>query len=325
MASDVRLCVIGAGAQALERLYPGFARLRGGHVAATADRDRERARAAASAYDLSASYIDYQMMLDAEVPDGVVVTGGPEFQAMTAMGLLRSGYRVLTTTPPAASSEQCAELATVQRQTGRMCMVGFGKRFVPAYVAAKRVVDGPEFGVPALFALSSMTGPVKSAADLFLGPAIDTIDLAPHFFGPVTQVRADRSARTAFGIRLAFANGATGTLELTNQAEAGRDWEHVVLTSGHTVDIRVTDAVEMVAHKAGRPFASHQTDGPARDPVADGYAGALQEFVDAIASNREPVSSIASACHTMALVEAIRDSAESGEPVDVVPQAQETS
>jgi predicted dehydrogenase len=51
--------------------------------------------------------------------------------------------------------------------------------------------------------------------------------------------------------------------------------------------------------------------------VETGFQPELAEFVDAVRSGREPESSIASACETMRLYEAIAQAAEHGRPVEL--------
>ena len=76
----------------------------------------------------------------------------------------------------------------------------------------------------------------------------------------------------------------------------------------------------MIAFHKDRPIAAHKPEfvaGNSDSLVETGFVGELQAFVDAIASDTTPESSIECAVHTMKIVDAIRLSTETGQPTSI--------
>ncbi|MFW6163652.1 MAG: Gfo/Idh/MocA family protein [Planctomycetota bacterium] len=193
MSDAVRLCLIGAGRHASRNIYPCLHFLQGAEVAANADLELPRAEAAAAAFGIPRSYDDYHAMLDAEQPDGVIICVGPEFHASAAIELMEAGYHVYTEKPNAPTFARSRQVLAVQRRTGRVCMVGYKKRFAPAYREARAVIDSEDFGEPSLLTLLRTAWHKPDADPMrehLLGWGCHTLDLTTWLFGPVRQVAA---------------------------------------------------------------------------------------------------------------------------------------
>ena len=145
-AGPARLCIIGAGRHATRNLYPCFPLLRNAAVVANADLDRDKARSLASGHGIPASYADYREMVEKEKPDGVMVCVGPDFHAQVAIELLGAGIHVFTEKPPARDAAQARLVRDAWEKSGRICLTGFKKRFVPAYAKAKAIMESDRFG-----------------------------------------------------------------------------------------------------------------------------------------------------------------------------------
>src|SRR5947207_3417499 len=125
--SDPRVCVIGAGSLSSRRIYP-YIGLAGGRLVGVCDLVKSHAERNAGRFG-GAAYDDWDVMLDREKPDGVIVCIGPEEHAMLATAVLRKGYPVYTEKPPAATSQQALTVARVARETGLLCTTAFKKRY----------------------------------------------------------------------------------------------------------------------------------------------------------------------------------------------------
>ncbi len=324
MADAVRLCVIGAGAHARRNIYPSLFRLTGTQVTANCDLKEQQARETARRHAIPNSYADYHRMIQAEKPDGAIICIGPEAHAAMAIELMEHGLHVYTEKPNAPSLERSMAVLQTQQRTGRVCMVGYKKRFAPAYRKARQLIDDPQFGRPlAMSVVRSCGGGEVGAADMrthLLDWSCHTLDVATYLLGPVRHVRTEAcpGERYAYAVSLGHHNGAAGVQVFTNGPAVPE--ESVYIAGAGGVTINVGNSVEMQASRRGQPFTAHQpsfTVGCCFSDVEQGFAGELQEFVDAIAERREPESSIARATHTLAVFEAMWTSAQTGRVEEV--------
>ena len=324
MKNRVRLCMIGAGRHASRNIYPCFRLLKGMEVVANADLDEERARAAASLNGIPRSYTDYREMLEKEKPGGVIVCVGPDFHAKTAIELMQAGYHVYTEKPPAIDSEQFRQVLAVQRQTGRICMAAFKKRFAPCYVKAKALLEREDFGQPAVLSIVRTSGNYGDGDDprswYLLDSAIHVVDLAAWLFGRIEEVHAMRGPASSYAVNLKYANGAVGTLTLTDRMSYRRGWELVTMIGTGGVCAQVDNSVEMTAFHFDQPIAAHKPEfvaGSSNSLVELGFVGELQAFVDAARSGTMPDASAEETGHTMEILSAIRRSMAAGTPSQV--------
>jgi predicted dehydrogenase len=259
-------------------------------------------------------------MLEAEQPDGVVVCVGPDFHPKCAIELMDAGYHVYTEKPPATDLDQCRRVLATQQRTGRICMTAFKKRFAPAYVKAKALLADDSHGEPALLSIVRTSGAYGSGDSYLLDSAIHVVDLAAFLCGPVRSVFAVKGPDASYSISLTFAGSAVGTLSLTDRMSYRRGWEQVTLVTTTGLCVQVDNSVEMIAFQYDQPVAAHKPEfvaGSSHSSVEMGFVGELQAFVDAIAEGTTPESSIAQATHTMAVIDAIRASLQTGQPTDV--------
>lgn len=324
MSRPVRLCVIGAGRHASKHIYPCFPHLKEARITANADLDSLRSCDLAGKFGVPSSYTDYREMLREEKPDGVLVCVGPDFHARAAMELMEMGYHVYTEKPPAVDADQAALVLAVKQRTGRICMTGFKKRFTPAYMKTREIVSGEDFGEPCLLSILRTSGPYGNTGDpraqYLLDSAIHAIDLATYLFGPVARVFAWQKSPANYGISVEFTGGAVGTLSFTDRMSYARGWEQVTCIGSSGICVQIDNSVEMIAFHKDQPVAAHKPEfvaGNSDSLVETGFVGELQAFVDAIASDTTPESSIECAVHTMKIVDAIRLSTETGQPTSI--------
>lgn len=328
MAKPVRICLIGAGRHARRNIYPNLFRLTGAEIPANCDLDESLAQEGARRHAIARSYADYGKMLEAEKPDGAIVCVGHEGHATLAIDLMQRGLHVYVEKPNAPSLERSLATLETQQSTGRICMVGYKKRFAPAYRKARDLIADPQFGKPLAMSVIRSCGGGADAPDLrrhLLDWTCHTLDLALYLLGPSRHVRTDpaemESGRYAFLVSVSHVGGAVSTQLFSNGPRIPGESVYVTGSGGRV--IRVENSIDMVALDRGKPFDAHKpsfTTGGSTSDIEQGFAGELQEFVDAIAENREPESSIAQATHTMAVFEAMWKSADSGKVEEVTYQ-----
>lgn len=330
----VRLGVIGCGRFCTSAIFPVL------HLApialqAVCDMDEEKAQTAATAFGAPRWYRDHCRMLEAEQLDAVIVVIGPQAHPTLAMELMRRGLHVYIEKPPARTSVEAAEMLRVSRQTGRLCAVGFMKRFAIGYRMAKAISQTPEFG-PVTFVEAKLTygnfvptWVERLTPNAFLlDHSIHHLDLIQHLAGPVDRVSAELAdrgeGRLALAVSLRFRSGAVGTLHLSSLESRGHPTERLHLVGvGQSV---LVDNLLRVTHYRDAPLAGPerlldlQRDAIRWEPNLTlpfiensslahlGYVGEIQEFARAILRQGGRPPDIADGLAAIRLAEAIEGS-----------------
>ncbi|HHW10713.1 MAG TPA: Gfo/Idh/MocA family oxidoreductase [Firmicutes bacterium] len=170
-----------------------------------------------------------------------------------------------------------------------------------------------------------------------MNQSVHTIDLFQWFMGPVksvyakTAIYAHKIETEDAGLALVtFKNGALGTIIGTTAAYPGLDT--TVQIHGENGSIYMQDGKirvwrlrgereaeverEMIERFSGKAAGS----GASSDPEAiatTGHAGQVQDMVDAILEDRDPVVPGAEARHAVQIIEAIYESARTGREVEL--------
>ena len=319
---ELKLCMIGAGNHASRNVYPSFAFVNGAQVVANCDLDLDRAQKVARLFGIEHSYTDYHEMLDRHKPDGVLICVGPDFHAKVSMELMRAGYHVYTEKPPAVSYEQAKQVVAVSRETGKICMTGLKKRFAPAYRAAKLILDNPENGEPEMLSFvrteNNMANTDDPKTQFLLDACVHPIDLCNYFFGKVESLYASHKAPATYTISMKHRNGAVSTMALTDRLNGPRRYEEVTIITNKSTIVQIHGSIDMLAFKEGVPIAAYRPDfamGRSHSIVEQGFSGEIQEFVDAIKENRQPISNIEESSHAPQIYEAIKESIATGQKV----------
>lgn len=317
---EIRLCMIGAGGHATRNVYPCFAKLRGVVVTANADLDLGKARLRARQFGIATSYDDYHEMLDAEKPDGVVVCVSAAFHAAAAAEIMGLGYHVYTEKPPGETLDQCRPVVAARQQTGKICMAALKKRYAPAYVKAKALLNDPRYGETAMISIMRTSGPYHGKEHYLFHSSIHVIDLAVFLGGEIEAVTTVRGPGNTYSLALCYKNGASGSMALTDQMTYKRGWEDVTAITTKGLCVQVDNSVEMLAFHGDQPVGAHKPEfvaGNSHSSVEMGFVPELQDFADCIREGREPVASIQKVSHSMAVIEAAVRSAETGKPENV--------
>jgi UDP-N-acetylglucosamine 3-dehydrogenase len=317
-----RIAQIGAGGLGTRRVLPSIRRHEADLVG-ICDLEIEKAQRAARRFGIEGVFTDYREMIEATQPDGVVICIGPEAHQELAREVMQLGCHVYTEKPPSTAAEQARAVAEVSRETGKTCMTAFKKRFSPAYVKAKAIIDSDDFAPPALLSIDYASGPYENPPDnprrqFLCDFAIHIIDLSRFLFGEVAEVNARKQELASYAVMLRYESGAVGTLALTCNRAWAVSTEKVELTGAAGHFISLEDSSVMTYYSDGQIAANHKATfftAGADSLVETGFAGEMGEFIAAIAEDRQPRSNIESSYRSMVLYEAIRDSAVTEEPV----------
>ncbi len=311
----VRMGFIGAGRFANEVHYPSFAEFEDVTIAGICDRDEARLNTTADAYGAKARFAEYEVMLDQAQPDAVCICMPPHHLFDVAAGCLKRGLHVFMEKPPGVSAEQTRALARIAESSGSLSMVGFNRRFMPALVEARRIVEqrGPIRYVAAtyykhyLVDLPYFDGP----ATMLVLDGIHAVDTLRWLGGDVVEVAAAidhwRSGYpNAFRALMRFDRGATGSLSA--DWAAGKRVQTVEMhAEGVSVVVDIDRAMVVRADDAEEEASSDVRDVAGSDDfrVYYGFRNEDRHFIDCVKRGELPETNLADAARTMELAELI--------------------
>jgi myo-inositol 2-dehydrogenase/D-chiro-inositol 1-dehydrogenase len=321
MTEDPRLAIIGAGSLSSRRIYP-YIGAAGAQLVGVCDLDETRAARNARLFG-GRPYADIDGMLAAEKPDGVIVCIDAQHHAELATKLIRLGVPVYTEKPPAETAADALRVAREAQKHGVLCMTAFKKRYNTAYTRAREWLD--TYPVEHRLALSIDYCSATYAndtlrRDFLFDFCIHAIDLAAFLFGDVATVYALSVNGHGYAVSLRFTCGAVGSLCFSDGRSFRVPTEEVEITlrDGNFMTIhnsshwRITRDGEPCEWREPSTFTSQGDSG--RDT---GHLAELEAFVAALREYRNTTrSDIAESYKSMVLYEAIRTSAQSGQPVE---------
>ena len=142
----VRIGVVGAGG-VMQRVHlPSLRKLGGVEVVALAELDLELGRRVAAAFGIPRVYASAEELVAQEALDGVVVIAAKRWHADACMPALERGLPVFTEKPLAGTLEDGRKMVETAARTGARLMVGYMKRYDPAYRAAAQLLREETLG-----------------------------------------------------------------------------------------------------------------------------------------------------------------------------------
>ena len=310
----MRIGILGAGGISDTHARAAQA-IAGVEVVAVHGANREKAAALARASG-AAVYDDLDRFL--AHPMDIVAIGSPSgVHVSQALPALRRGLHVLVEKPLDTTTAKIDELIAEADRSRAKVGVFFQDRLTPDLVELKRTVDEGRLGDPVI-----ISGRVKwyrppeyygnsrwrgtwqfDGGGALMNQAIHTVDLMLWLFGPVARVSGRVATRlhrievedTAAAV-FEFANGAVGVIEASTAAFPGLPRR-----------VEVTGTKGTVVHE--------QDPRPAVVADATPHRRVLEDFISAIENNRSPACDAREGRRSVALVQAVYESARSGGPV----------
>ena len=341
MSSPLRIALIGAGTMGQQH-YHHLKTLTDASLCAVADPGPQAAHVAAQW--AVPHYADHRQLLTEARPDAVIVANPNNLHVSTALDCLAAGVPVLLEKPVGVHLNEVRELVAASNTSGVPVLVGHHRRHNPLIVRARELVKGGALGrlttVTALWQLRKPDSYYEipwrreAGAGMLLTNLIHDLDLLRHLCGEVRQVQAMTShAVRGFAnedcavILLQFNNGALGSLTGSDAVAAPWSWE---LDAGENpVYPRQDDQpCYLLAGTGGalsipqlkRWHYIHSSDGwhqplqmeQERFGADEALRLQLQHFIRVARGEVEPLVSVADASRTLALIEAIREAADTG-------------
>lgn len=318
------LGVIGAGFHARQNILPSLG-LAGIDIAALATRDLARSIEALARFGSSGRPCASaeELLADAAVRD-VVVVAQPADQARLALQAIEAGKNVFVDKPLGWTSGEARRIADAAELHGITAMVGFMKRYAPAYRELKSMLEKGELGTLHSFELTfgcDSTPFCATEEDFVKLAAIHVIDLVRFLFGEVAAVSGLSNAAgpdVALSIVLGLESGVVGTLNLTGLPSYSSETESLRV-SGEKAHVIVKDVASITVHRASadaswraltettvtRHSAESAMSGIERDLFQRGFVGELEAFVLAAHGGAAPSSTARDNVRTMELCERI--------------------
>jgi predicted dehydrogenase len=188
-----RIAVIGAGWWACHVYIPTL--LAHGHVDLVAVNrpDREALDRVTAHFGIARGYTDHREMLQAELPDAVVVASPHPLHFAHAMAALEAGAHVMVEKPMTTNAADARTLVAKAAARGRALVVPYGWNFKPYTTRAQGLVAGGAIGRVEHVVLQ-MASPLE---DLLAGlPMLETVD---HLFRPPPSTWADPEQAGGYG------------------------------------------------------------------------------------------------------------------------------
>jgi predicted dehydrogenase len=341
LTKPLRIALIGAGVMGRQH-YQHLQDLAEARLCAVADPGPQ---AAAFAAECGVPYFaDHRQMLAEARPQAAIVANPNTLHVSTALDCIAAGVPVLLEKPVGVHLDEVHELVAASAHAGVPVLVGHHRRHNPLIARARELVRSGSLGrlttVTALWQLQKPDSYFdipwrrEPGAGMLLTNLIHDLDLLRHLCGEVSEVQAITSNgvrgfanEDSAAVLLRFANGALGTLTGSDAVAAPWSWE---LDSGENpVYPRQADQpCYLLAGTRGalsipqlrrwhyaEPGAGwHQPLLQSLEifPPGEALRLQLQHFVKVARGEVVPLVDAVDAGNTLALIEAIREAAETG-------------
>lgn len=342
MQTPLRIALIGAGVMGQQHLehLDGLSQAR---LCAISDPNPQ---AATLAEKRGVPYFsDHQQMLADAKPQAAIIANPNNLHVQTAIDCIAAGVPVLLEKPVGVHLDEVRRLVTVSEASGIAVLVGHHRRHNPLIAKARALLDAGSLGqLTSVTALWQLRKPDsyfdipwrrEAGAGMLLTNLIHDLDLLRHLCGEVQSVQAVTSNQTrgfanedCVAVLLQFANGALGSLTGSDAVAAPWSWE---LCSGENpvYPQQVDQPCYLLSGTRGAlslPQLKHwhydASDAGWHQPLlaevqaypaAEALTRQLEHFIEVARGEAVPIVSAADAGRTLALIEAIRQAAETGQ------------
>lgn len=351
MEKSIRVGVVGLGWPGLRHLE-SYLKHPDVEVLAVCDANPTLLASTRQTYQIERGFGDLDSLLALDGLDAVSICTPNFLHEPMVRAALAAGKHVLCEKPLAASLAQGERIAAAARDSDRVCMIGFSRRYREDSRAIKAIVESGDLG-EIYHAHSgwfrrrfnpSVRGWFLSKEKSGGGPLIDlgvhVLDLALWFMGNPRAIAVSGAVSHHFGERLGrgtpvdvedmasayvrLENGAIVILETSWYSFTGTSsaTDHVFCQllgtrGGAKIDLGTTTPVppvEVYVDRGGVPLVATPSLPPV-DQTELSFFVEVSEFVAAIQESRAPASTVAQGLEILRILDAIYRSAEAGAEV----------
>lgn len=326
--------IIGCGVHATTNLLPALA-FTSLNLVATCDIDPSKAKQFADMYGASKWYTNQDEMQNNEDLAGVIICVGGNQHPDLVKNAIAQRLPVFVEKPPALSVDRVEEIYELSLDSDVPVVVGFMKRFAPAFILAKEIVNDARFGQTTIFNGRLARGPGGSFRNLLYDLAIHMADLGRYFCGEVACLQAKHKTwgadRHGVVLNIEFESGSLGSLTIMNTQSWGHPVEWVEIHGeGEVVIIRDHWELRYYSKQDWGNLFHQRTDGanrmfgkgfiwqpnapfaylPNQSHFLNGYIGELEHFSDVICQKTKPSPSLLDSVKAIRILRAIEVSAQ---------------
>jgi predicted dehydrogenase len=250
-------------------------------------------------------YLDWKkLVLDEEV-DAVYIATPVHLHAEQAIAAAEAGKHVLCEKPMAMNVAECDRMIEACRSNKVKLSVAYYRHFYPVVGRIKAIIKSGEIGKPVLVQINAFErfDPAADDPRAWLlkkglaggGPMFDfgchRIEVLTSIFGAISEVKAitantffKREVEDTAAALFRFAHGPTGILSVSHAAAESRDSLDIFGSLGSIRVSILNEGKIRVIGKLGERYEAHP-------PHANLHAPLIEDFVQAVLTNREPTVS----------------------------------
>jgi len=282
-------------------------------------------------------YADYEQMLEHEELDAVIIALPHHLHAPVAAQVAARGLHMYIDKPLAHTLEDCDRIIRAADGNRVRVMMGYQRRYGAAIQKARELVQNGQLGklvgvliigggvkADEYFETEWKASREKGGGPLFMNACHD-IDEVRYVAGDIVRVSAEVSheirgfsAEDTAAATLCFENGAVGTLFITDTAMGAGLCPLTFM--GTKASLTICPLRLYTHHWPWDPQTHLGLSGKTIDLHVEGgdpQVTALQQFVEVIAGNAEPLTTLEDARRTTAVIRAIIEAGETHRAVEV--------
>jgi predicted dehydrogenase len=272
------------------------------------------------------TYRDAEEMLSKEELNAVSICTPPGTHKPLTILAAQQGIHVLCEKPMAASLEDCDEMIRACERHGVKLMIGFKKRFAPAYVELEHLIRsklGPPFSI--FYRYVCYGGVEKEWFWRDGGPIVENTahatDILRFLAGDVRRVYAegdnflshDRDEIDTAVFTLRFRNGCIGAVRAGCWARGKLKREHLIAYFSRTT-VEIEGPFDSPCHlRVWRDEIGALEEFRFED--AEGISGEIEHFVECVMDDKPPRVTGEDGRAALAICLAVKESARTNRPV----------
>lgn len=326
MDETITLALIGCGSWVYDTIYECTKNLPV-RLAAICDSDEAKRLKFAERYRVASLYSDYKEMLANEQLDAVIAFPSDiSLHYGIARDCLSAGVHIFIERPQCMAIEEANELIELQNRMSKYAMPRFNKRFTPAYIMAKEIIQRQEFDRVTMYWAKYQATEYESEHSFIYKHIIHHLDLARFLLGEIALTHVDRikwsDKRIGYNISFKTAEGAIGSIQSGSFQSAGYPTERVEITGvGKNV---IVDNIRSVQYNRNAPKRNADivlplleqgdtlfwniNNGNNSNFTYHGFENQLHHFVRSILAKSAPLPHMEDTIHTLRLLESLRSS-----------------
>ena len=295
--------LIGCGDIAQKRVAPALRDLPTCQLLAITRSHTDRAESFAQHFGANRWHRTCQELLADEEVDAVYIATPVHLHAAQAVAAAVAGKHVLCEKPMAMNVEECDQMIAACRANNVKLGIAYYRHFYPLIDRIKSIIQSGEIGKPVLVQINAFEwfDPQPDHPRYWLiktelaggGPMFDfgchRIEALVNIFGPVKQVASmvsnvafNREVEDTATALFQFESGTCAVLSVTHAASEPRDTLSVFGTRG-SMHIAALNGGEMnIKTNNGERLESHP-------PASNVHKPLIEDFVEAVLTDREPV------------------------------------